>query len=264
MSSAGRMKGGTDGQLSTEVGDESVSETTLQADGHDDRDTVLRDIMVRKRSSGAAPDRPELLTFIMNGQTGEKDQRNIAFLCFQCFVQIGSHSPVFLMHDFTFCSHQCRETAIEDLRQRSRLPKGARRVCSESSLADSGRTDGKGHLPGGVASPSGSNEHLPDPPPRGVLRLLGDALLARIKNRPFPSMLATVIRSASRHFGGDDSDASNLRPASSQCSGCSSHTMVDPPSLASLAYVPGVEGYGWPTFKELQRNNFSANRIPSF
>jgi hypothetical protein len=251
------MKGGTDGQGSTEVGDESVSENTF-AEGHDERDTVLRDIMVRKRSASNAPEKPELLTFIMNGQGGD-DQRNVTFLCFHCFVQIGSHSPMFLIHDFTFCSHQCREHALEEIKHRKSLPKGARRVCSESSLSDS-QTKGAAAI-----SQAGSNENLPEPQPRGVLRLLGDAFLERIKNRPFPSMLATVLRSASRHFGGDDFDGSNQGPLSSQLSlgRCSSHTLVDPPSLASLAYVPGVEGYGWPTFKELHGSN-SGTRIPSF
>jgi hypothetical protein len=254
------MKGGTDGQLSTEVGDESVSENTFHADGHDERDTVLRDIMVRKSpGSAAAPDRPELLTFIMNGNGGDGDQRNTTFLCFQCFVQIGSHSPVFLIHDFTFCSCHCRDNALEELRHRKSLPKGARRVCSESSLSESQTKNVQ------AVSVSGSNENLPDPQPRGVFRLLGDALFERIKSRPFPTMLATVIRSASRRFGGDESEASDLRPFPSQLSmgRCSSHTLVDPPSLASLAYVPGVEGYGWPTFKELQNSNSGA-RIPSF
>jgi hypothetical protein len=253
------MKGGTDGQGSTEVGDESFSENTFHAEGHDERDTVLREIMVRKRPGGAAPDRPELLTFIMNGQTGEGENKNVAFLCFQCFTQIGSHSPVFLIHDFTFCSHQCRDNALEEIKHRKNLPKGARRVCSESSLSESQTNRIQ------AVSVAGSNENLPEPQPRGVFRLLGDALLERIKNRPFPTMLATVIRSASRHFGGDDSDACNQRPLSSQLSfaGYSSHTLVDPPSLASLAYVPGVEGYGWPTFKELQTSS-SGVRIPSF
>jgi hypothetical protein len=219
------------------------------------QDAAVRDVLARKGADAGAS--KDLLPFILTGKnTDVITSGNSMFSCARCLSTIGAHCPVYLRHDYTYCTPSCRDSAATNGNAPSSAAKWATRVSSENSNPRNypeGSPNSSPHQPPSdvLLSSQGSLNPSVNPKTPGVLRLIGDALVQRIQERvssgvwgkPEPEKVSAKV--STRVFS---QDLRCPRPEADPAPG-----LVEAPSIPAfagvasagcLAYVPCVDGYG--------------------